>query len=328
MIQFRCFKCGYRFNVPDDFAGGSGECNGCGTKVQVPKSPHEPPISPPLEDGSGTLDRGLADAGGQTGASVGMSDTSQYPAMDANSVSLTTDAIQHAIHEARRPPPLPSTKSCPSCSAQLDRGAVLCTSCGYSVESKKTMKTHREIGHSGRDPFGRTPPLAGGLAPRYFGIRFIAALLIIAGVITLSSGIVVIVTSLFLVESEADAVRSEMKRLKKEHSTQRVAEAEEIEALSTRLADANEDIREQLSDRVQQTREVHRRKDTRRRTEMDRIQQRLASAETTSDHWAVRLGGAWGGFLIVVSGIITVGIGQVFGAFRDMAINSYVLADR
>lgn len=59
MIQFDCAQCGAKLQAPDDQAGGTIECSGCGESAAVP-----PADAPPDPLGA------LADAAGQTRAPV------------------------------------------------------------------------------------------------------------------------------------------------------------------------------------------------------------------------------------------------------------------
>ena len=163
-------------------------------------------------------------------------------------------------------------------------------------------------------------------APRYFGIRFIAFLLIVAGVLTVASGVVVIGASVF-VESKADKLERKIQEQNNKDQKKSEEELEEIRKAEVQLRGATDDEREMFQDRLDDLRLSHdqaeegARED--RRSRAAELWQRKATATGARGIAGV---GWLTGLAFIFSGIVTIGIGQIFAAFRDMAINSFLVA--
>jgi hypothetical protein len=107
-IEFSCSACGQQYRVKDEFAGKSTKCVKCKSPVRVPD------LRPAALKVSGS------------------------------STSGTSAAAPPAIAPplSKKPaPPSPVGKRCPSCSAALPSGAVLCVQCGYDLVQQKKRTT-------------------------------------------------------------------------------------------------------------------------------------------------------------------------------------------
>jgi len=81
MIQFDCARCGAKLQAPDDRAGGTIECPGCGESAAVP----------PAADAAGPDPLGaLADAAGQTRAPVAVWKAPKPPDSNGPAVASLT----------------------------------------------------------------------------------------------------------------------------------------------------------------------------------------------------------------------------------------------
>ena len=169
----------------------------------------------------------------------------------AGSYDLTAD-IQASSQQSDSTAP---QKVCPSCSETVPDSAVLCTMCGYNFKNKTkftaqvTSKSQKPIKSTifqkGHSTYGRSKIPANASTPRYFGIQFIASILVIIGAVTIVWGGIVIAISIF----------------------------------------------------------------------------------TDKSPNAIGVGWVVGTIQIIV-GVIIIGIGQLYAAFRDMAINSFLIANK
>jgi uncharacterized Zn finger protein (UPF0148 family) len=99
--RFSCPTCGKSFRWKPEFAGRSAKC-ACGAKLVVP--------------------------------------TEAPAASDAADIPLAPEAKQPAIAERITASSAPiADAKCPSCSAPLDTGAILCVNCGYNLNTGKKL---------------------------------------------------------------------------------------------------------------------------------------------------------------------------------------------
>jgi hypothetical protein len=108
-IPIRC-QCGKNLNVPDNAAGKSFKCPGCGTLLKAPASA-----------GAGT--KAVTKPAGAATPSRRMNDL-----FDEEGFSSTVEAV------------------CPMCRAEMKANAVLCTKCGYHKESGVKLEGHKTAG--------------------------------------------------------------------------------------------------------------------------------------------------------------------------------------
>ncbi len=108
-IKLKC-KCGQILKVPDQMAGKTGKCPKCKTAIKIPapkqrataKSSGTRPTAPPAEDpGLSALDALFEEAG----------------------LTQKTGPV------------------CPDCGAEVKPGAILCTNCGYNLQTGEKLAT-------------------------------------------------------------------------------------------------------------------------------------------------------------------------------------------
>jgi hypothetical protein len=130
-VRFPCPQCAASLKVPAQAAGRRVRCKGCGAVVTVPgeKAP-APPIT-------------------------------SLPGADDDLLSgLAAGQVVEAPAEARaRSGASPAVRPCPACGVALSGNAVLCTTCGYNLQTGRTAGPSA-VGEAARGALGAV----GGLA--------------------------------------------------------------------------------------------------------------------------------------------------------------------
>ena len=218
-MALKCPSCGGQIDVAGVAAGERVTCSGCGrsfrlrgSKSEASTATDQTPVHEPSKDQKscpfcgGTIKAAAIKCKhcGKLLETEPAKDVSEEPTEPPTffDESIYQDAKPAPKPEkADAPGPEPVTGTCPSCSAALPVGAVLCTKCGYHLETGQTVKPPRkkkrkrkiEDAASGRgDPFSRTAVPEGDLAPRYLGLQLIAYFTLCVGILGIGAGVVIL----------------------------------------------------------------------------------------------------------------------------------------
>lgn len=137
-MRIQCSGCKKMLEVPDKFAGKQVQCPVCKQAILVPEAPgaaagedlvveSAPEPAKPAPRTSRRLER-LKRASSRKRAEA----RRELAALE-----------RHAVPSAPPAPPSGSVERCPSCSAPLIAGAVLCTFCGYDLRAGKRILAPR-----------------------------------------------------------------------------------------------------------------------------------------------------------------------------------------
>ena len=118
-IRLKC-QCGKALAVKDEMAGKAVKCPGCGQVIRVPAP------------GAGQPQSALA--------------TSPKPAASPAQLPSTATAgsLQDLFDEEGFKQEVAAI--CPVCKAEMTAGAVLCTKCGYNIETGESVTAHQTAG--------------------------------------------------------------------------------------------------------------------------------------------------------------------------------------
>lgn len=117
-ISFSCPRCGKKLKAPDNAAGKSSKCPGCGSPVTCPEPIYEAELIEPPAGGANPYDD---------------LDTDQP-------YTMTTEPVAPPAAEGRRP--------CPMCGEMIVASAAKCRFCGEVFDS--TLKKVRKGGKKGK----------------------------------------------------------------------------------------------------------------------------------------------------------------------------------
>ncbi|TWT83576.1 hypothetical protein CA13_50420 [Planctomycetes bacterium CA13] len=111
-IPLKC-QCGKTLKIPDNLAGKAVKCPGCASVLKVPASrtavasqPAQPAVAAPAPNPPGAMDELFEEEG----------------------FTQTVEAV------------------CPACRSNMKAGAVLCTKCGYNMETGGRLEAHKTVG--------------------------------------------------------------------------------------------------------------------------------------------------------------------------------------
>jgi hypothetical protein len=123
----------------------------------------------------------------------------------------------------------------------------------------------------------------------------------------------------------SDSTHRNLTAAQRDHADQQRQESAAIAELEVKLLNAHPDAHEMLEDRLAELRISYGLSEAKRQASMTPFVQAVESAK-------VRRAAMWQGLVasftwahgVVITGLISLGIGQMIAAFRDMAINSYL----
>jgi len=157
-IRFQCPHCAKTLEVPDDFAGESGDCPGCGGDIVVPAASAAPPAAPAAPVPPAAPAPPAAEPAEPAPASrpARASSRRRRPKALADTRSRgpgVTKVPRRAAPKRRKserkpkasaaPPPAPApggALTCPRCKRTFAKGVVVCMDCGVD------LRTGKEIG--------------------------------------------------------------------------------------------------------------------------------------------------------------------------------------
>lgn len=125
-IKFKC-TCGHVLSVPDNFAGKSGKCPHCQKQLKVPQPGAKP--GPAAQAKPAASKPAASKPTSAKGAAPRRAAARPAPAPAGHMDSLFDD-----VGLVKKTGPI-----CPSCSADIKPGTVICTSCGFNLSTGEKM---------------------------------------------------------------------------------------------------------------------------------------------------------------------------------------------
>jgi DNA-directed RNA polymerase subunit M/transcription elongation factor TFIIS len=135
-------QCGKTLNVKDELAGKAVKCPACQQIIKVPSSGAAPKQA--AAPGAGAAKPGAAKQAAPRPAASGMpakANTNAPSNVAAKAAPPKPGAMDELFEEAGFA--VVTGKFCPSCSKLLQPGAILCTQCGYHLESGNKYDGHQ-----------------------------------------------------------------------------------------------------------------------------------------------------------------------------------------
>ncbi len=144
-IRVTC-ACGHAMNVPDAYAGKTGKCPKCSQSIKIPAGNSAPakPTSVPAAGGSA-----VAPVKGASAKSA--TSSSKAGASSKPTAKPATGGLDQLFSEAgldKKSGPV-----CPACQAPVKPGSVLCTACGFHLESGQKLQGHTLAAAESSGPF-------------------------------------------------------------------------------------------------------------------------------------------------------------------------------
>lgn len=247
--------------------------------------------------------------------------------------------VNDDLHSSTDPRSSTSMHPCSQCGALIPSYAPTCNDCKSRLTNSRVASNYwsfRKISdwmarHSlsfsaggQSDPHRRTHIPTHLSAPKYFGINFIALMLIVLGSLVIVAGVVSLSMSVYAryqSQNRIASIRSSLGALDNASEAQREA-----------VARAEKKAKDAGSDKPELVEKWNRQRKQFESDEQQRMRQRMSLESELAAHqlgkeivngttWAVGIGA-------IISGLIIVGLGQVFSAIRDMAINSFLIASK
>ena len=160
------------------------------------------------------------------------------------------------------------------------------------------------------------------------GLGFLGGVHTVSGTLIVIMGALILVT-VFFTKTAYERAQQRVDETTVQHDRERETETKEIKGLESKLQSAHPDSREMISDELQQRKSLYSRRAAARESEMNaRQNERDRASSIRSIELAEITVGWFGALSTTFFGVVVMALGQVFSAFRDIAINSHILVDR
>jgi uncharacterized Zn finger protein (UPF0148 family) len=133
-IRVNC-ACGHAMNVPDAYAGKSGKCPKCAQAIKIPAASGKSANVAAAPEKATKPKPSAAPAKPAAAGRAALGGAATSPAAKSGSNALDQLLAEAGLTKNASP-------VCPACKSPIKAGSVLCTACGFHIQSGQTLKAH------------------------------------------------------------------------------------------------------------------------------------------------------------------------------------------